>query len=106
MADTKPETRQPTIESLTAENVRLQGELDVAQGIVAEQAERLSNVEAAQTVDAAVVVTHDKKQYRVIGKAVQVKGRIVKADELGKDKEALAFLVESQSGLLVPIEKK
>lgn len=105
MDDTKEPTRQPSIESLTAENTRLAGELEVAQAVIADQAERLSNVEAAQTEDAPVVVTFEKKQYRVLGKAVQVLGRVVKAADLGKDKEALAFLVESQSGLLVPIGK-
>lgn len=104
-ATNKEETRQPTIESLTAENVRLQGELDVAQAIIAGQAEQLANSETAQQQGNVVVVTYDKQQYRVLGKKFTIKGAALTAEELGKNKEALKFLVESKSGLLVPIAK-
>lgn len=101
----KEETRQPTIESLTADNVRLQGELDVAQGIIAGQAEQLANSETAQKQGNVIVVTYDKQQYRVLGRKFTVKGQEIKAEQLGKNKEALKYLVESKSGLLVPIVK-
>ena len=106
MADANTEeTRKPTVESLTAENVRLQGELDVAQGIIAGQAEQLANSETAHKQGNVVIVSHDKQQYRVLAKEFQVKGQKIKAEELGKNKEALAYLVESKSGLLVPVVK-
>ncbi|RSK44701.1 hypothetical protein [Hymenobacter perfusus] len=101
----KEETRQPTVESLTAENVRLQGELDVAQAVIAGQAEQLANVETAQKQGDVVVVSYEKQQYRVLAKKFSIKGEEIKAEELGKNKAALKFLVESKSGLLVPIVK-
>ena len=107
MAEAKDQedTRQPTIESLTAENVRLQGELELAQSIIAGQAEQLANSETAQQQGSVVVVTYEKQQYRVLGKKFTIKGTVIAAEELGKNKEALKFLVESKSGLLVPIVK-
>ncbi|OWP62894.1 hypothetical protein CDA63_11795 [Hymenobacter amundsenii] len=146
--NTNEETRQPTIESLTAQNTQLQGDVDAAKGqlattksqlakaeeklagyknqldavkgelatangeraaaqaIITGQAEQLANVEAAQTQADVIVVTYEKQQYRVLGKKFRIKNVEVKAEELGKNKEALKFLVESKSGLLVPIEKK
>lgn len=101
----KETTRQPTIESLTAENVRLQGELDVAQAVIAGQAEQLANVETAQQQGNVIVVTYDKQQYRVLAKKFAIKGEEITAEQLGKNKEALKHLVESKSGLLVPIVK-
>lgn len=101
----KEETRKPTIESLTAENARLQGELEASQGIVAGLTEQLANVETSQKQSDVVVVTYEKQQYRVLAKKFQVKGQEVEAKDLGKNKEALQHLVESKSGLLVLIVK-
>ncbi|SHL87438.1 hypothetical protein [Hymenobacter psychrotolerans] len=101
----KEETRQPTIESLTAENTRLQGELELAQGIIAGQAEQLANVETAQQHGDVVVVSYGKQQYRVLAKKFHIKGAEVKAEDLGKNQEALKHLVESKSGLLAPVAK-
>ncbi|MBC6698885.1 hypothetical protein [Hymenobacter sp. BT190] len=106
MAEANTEqTRQPTIESLTAENVRLQGELELAQGIIAGQAEQIANSETAQQQGTAVIVTHEQKQYRVLGKQFTVKGELIKAEDLGKNKEAVKHLIETKSGLLQLVPK-
>ncbi|WBA42973.1 hypothetical protein [Hymenobacter canadensis] len=104
-AKDKEETRQPTIESLTADNVRLQGELELAQSIIAGQAEQLANSETAQQQGNVIVVSYDKQQYRVLGRKFSIKGEEITAEALGKNKAALKHLVESKSGLLVPIGK-
>ncbi|WBO86258.1 hypothetical protein [Hymenobacter yonginensis] len=102
----KSETRQPTIESLTTENTRLQGELDAANIVIAGQAAALKKAETAAAASDAIVVTHEDKQYRVLGKQFRIKGELVKAEELEKNPEALKLLVDSKSGLLVLITKE
>ncbi|MCA8830539.1 hypothetical protein [Hymenobacter pini] len=102
----KPENRQPTIESLTAENIRLQGELNAANIVIAGQAAALKKAEAVAGASDAIVVTHEEKQYRVLGKKFKVKGQEVKAEELEQNPEAIKHLVDSKSGLLVLITKE
>ncbi|WP_400194062.1 hypothetical protein [Hymenobacter sp. B81] len=112
MAAANKPAPEPTIESLTADNARLtqentqlREELAAAQVVIAEQGEALANAEAAQAVDKVIIVTYDGKQYRVLGKQFNIKGELVKAEELGKNKEALQHLVDTKSGLLQPVAK-
>ena len=99
------ETLEQKIARLEAENAKYQQELTDTQGIVAEQAEALANAEASKTEGAAIIVTYEKQQYRVIGKQFTIKGALVKAEELSTNKEAVKHLVETKSGLLQLIEK-
>lgn len=145
--NTTEETRQPSVESVTAENNRLQGELDTtksqlatakqqladakeklavaksqqdtlkgelattktdlkaAKAVIDGQAEALKNAESVAAASDLTIVTYKGQQYRVVGKQFKVKGEVVKAEDLAKNEEALKYLVESKSGLLVPITK-
>lgn len=87
-------------QALVQANAELNGELSAAGTIIAGQAEQLANAETAQAEAAVVIVTHEQKQYRVLGKQFNVKGEVIKAEDLGKNKEALKHLVDTKSGLL------
>ncbi|GAA3953954.1 hypothetical protein [Hymenobacter algoricola] len=91
--------------TLTAENKQLKADAKASEGIIAGQAKKLANIEAAQGEDAPIVVTHEDNQYRVLGKQFNIKGAIVKASELGENEEAVKHLVVTQSDLLQLVVK-
>lgn len=64
------------------------------------------NAEGAVVVkDSDVVVTVDKKQYKVAVKKVKVKGKEFTAEQLSEEPEILNDLVKMKSGVLVLVEK-
>jgi hypothetical protein len=67
------------------------------------EAKQLANSATAQQQGSVVVVTYEKQQSRVLGRKFSIKGEEITAEALGKNKAAFKHLVESKSGLLVPI---
>ena len=78
-------------------------ELKQAEAIIEEQTQKLA-VADAKGGD-AVIVTHEKKQYRVIGKQLNVEGHVHTAESLTKNPDVVAQLVRSESGFLQLVSK-
>ncbi|WP_210519915.1 hypothetical protein [Hymenobacter terricola] len=78
-------------------------ELEEAEGVIAEQTTKLAEADAKG--GDAVIVTHEKKQYRVIGKQLNVDGHVHTAESLTKNPDVVAQLVRSESGFLQLVEK-
>jgi hypothetical protein len=93
-------TNTPTT-PLTPEQriAQLEAELKAKDAIIEGQAEELKASEA-QGAAALPVITHDKKQYRVLAAKFQHKGQEVKAEDLKGNKELVAELIKAKSGLL------
>ncbi|MCA8831954.1 hypothetical protein [Hymenobacter pini] len=110
MADTQPtpknapETPEQELARLRSENAKLKEENATATATLEEMGEQLANAEAAAPEQ--VVVKHENAQYRVLAQKFQHKGQEVKAADLKKNKELVAELIKSGSGLLQKIEAK
>ncbi|SHL26728.1 hypothetical protein [Hymenobacter psychrotolerans] len=92
------ETPEQKIARLEAENAQLKQDNATAEEAIGDLSEKLSNAEAATPT--LVVVTHDKTQYQVLAQQFNYEGTEVKAKDLQKNKEVLAALVKTGSGLL------
>lgn len=97
-------------EKLKGEHVELKtahaeraSELKQAEAIIDEQTQKLA-VADAKGGD-AVIVTHERKQYRVIGKQLNVEGHVHTAESLTKNPDVVAQLVRSESGFLQLVSK-
>jgi hypothetical protein len=62
-------------------------------------------VQQANRGDNSIIVTIDKKQYKLIGNRFSFKGKPeMNAEALSKDKDQLKFMLESGSGSLIPVK--
>ncbi|HEX8348338.1 MAG TPA: hypothetical protein VF598_00120, partial [Hymenobacter sp.] len=102
----KNQEQAGTITELQNENKSLSEDLDNAEVLINEQTEKLANAVVANGPNAPVIVSHDGKKYRVLGKKINVDGQSVLVADLVNNKELVAKLVESGSGLLREIEAK
>lgn len=93
MADNTP-TLTPEQE-LEALRKQVQEQNEIIEG----QNEQLKVAEA-QAESGRVVVTHEKKQYRVLVQELDLDGTILKAEDLKTNAEAVAKLLKRKSGLL------
>lgn len=60
--------------------------------------------ETEATVDKVmIVVTHNKKKYKVAAKQFQFGEEVYKAEDLKKNADIVKALIEKKSGLLIPI---
>ena len=72
--------------------------------IIEGQAEKLKEAEA-QGQEGRLVITHERKQYRVLAKQFDLgNGETVQAEELKTNKELVADLLKRKSGLLQLVE--
>ena len=97
------ETLEQKIERLERENAQLQEDKVIAEETVVELSEKLANAEAVAPEQ--VIVTHERKQYRVLAHKFHHKGAEIAASNLQANKEVLAELVKMKSGLLQLITK-
>lgn len=96
---------QATIATKDAEIIDLKAQLGDAVKIIEEQHVQLSKEEDALETD-AVIVTVDKKKYRVAMPKFNVGGVEVTAAQLKEDKELAARLVKQGSGILELLTKE
>lgn len=89
---------QSDIKTHVSEKGKLQTDLTQASGIIAEQHERLTKAESAPEL--GVIITVDKKKYRVVAPKFIHAGKTVTAAELKEDKELQAKLVATNSAIL------
>jgi multidrug resistance efflux pump len=99
VADKKELTPEQQIEALKKQLADQAAEKDAQQAIIDAQEEELKAARA-QGTGALPVVTHDKKQYRVLARKFIIRNVEVDAEKLKSDKELVKELVESGSGLL------
>jgi hypothetical protein len=97
------ETLEQKVARLERENFDLKQENTDALTTVGELSEKLANAEAVAPEQ--VVVTHDKKQYRVLAHKFNHNGAEIAASNLQANKEVLADLVKMKSGVLQLITK-
>ena len=90
-------------QELKAAHTERASELKQAEAIIEEQTQKLA-VADAKGGD-AVIVSHEKKQYRVIGKQLNVDGHVHTAESLTKNPDVVAQLVRSESGFLQLVSK-
>lgn len=90
-------------QELKAAHTERASELKQAEAIIEEQTQKLA-VADAKGGD-AVIVSHEKKQYRVIGKQVNVDGHVHTAESLTKNPDVVAQLVRTESGFLQLVSK-
>lgn len=97
------ETLEQKVARLERENLDLKKENETATTTIVEMSEKLANAEAVAPEQ--VVVTHDKKQYRVLAHKFNHNGAEIAASNLQANKEVLAELVKMKSGVLQLITK-
>ena len=97
------ETLEEKIARLERENFDLKQENTEAVTTIGEMSEKLANAEAVAPEQ--VVVTHERKQYRVLAHKFHHKGAEIAASNLQANKDVLAQLVEMKSGVLQLITK-
>jgi septal ring factor EnvC (AmiA/AmiB activator) len=102
-ATTKLEKVTAERDELKRKNAEQAEELAQAEQVIGEQTEKLA-VADAKGGD-AVIVTHERKQYRVIGKQLNVDGHVHTAESLTKNPDVVAALVRSESGFLQLVSK-
>lgn len=100
---TAHEKLKGTHEELKSAHKEKTSELKQAEAIIDEQTQKLA-VADAKGGD-AVIVTHERKQYRVIGKQLNVEGHVHTAESLTKNPDVVAQLVRSESGFLQLVSK-
>lgn len=93
------------VETPEQELARLKQELEEANGIIAEQTEKLAESEL-RTAGTLPVVTYDKEQYQVTAAKFNFKGTDYAAEALSSSPDLVKELITSGSGLLVKIEKE
>ena len=90
--------RNKQIEALSADT-------GTAQELISDLTEQLANATAGQDISQAVVVSHEKEQYKVLARQFNHLGTEYKADDLKTNPALVKELVELESGLLHKIEK-
>lgn len=90
--------RDKQIEALSADT-------GTAQELISDLTEQLANAQAGQDISHAVVVSHDKEQYKVLARQFNHNGTEYQADELKTNAALVQELVELESGLLAKIPK-
>lgn len=84
-----------------AENLELRTQIDGALEIIKEQSIALTKAEDAGP---DVIITFDKKKYKVTAKSFNIAGIVVTAAELKTDKALQEKLISRKSSILQPIE--
>lgn len=84
-----------------AENLELKTQVDGALEIIKEQSIALTKAEDAGP---DVIITFDKKKYKVTAKSFNIAGTVVTAAELKTDKVLQEKLISKKSSILQPIE--
>jgi hypothetical protein len=96
------ENKTYTEEEVQAITAELQGQLDEALALIAEQQKALSAQDDAHAAE-AVVVTVDKKKFKVLAPRFAFQGEVYEAKDLKKNKKLAEELAACGSGVLEAI---
>jgi excinuclease UvrABC nuclease subunit len=88
------------VTNLEAENAQITAD---SEKVINDLTEKLK-IEGKKAKSADIVVTHEKKKYRVVIGKFRHEGNEITAEELAKKPEVIAELVESKSSVLEKVD--